>query len=138
MLPAAILALQQNDIGFAEAQLKHYLSLPVSDKSYAYYYLGQIAEDDGRRTRRSRFTAMSASVSSICRRNCAGHVSWPRKARLDEARKLLSSAKTATPEERIQLTIAEATLLRDAKKTQAAFDLLDSLLARHPMTSTFV
>lgn len=132
VLPAAILALQQNDIGFAEAQLKHYLSLPVSDKSYAYYYLGQIAEDDGRKDEAiahyGHVGVGEQYLPALLRR--AQLVAA--QGRLDEARKLLSSTKTATPEERIQLTIAEATLLRDAKKTQAAFDLLDALLARHP------
>ena len=36
------------------------------------------------------------------------------------------------PEERIQLQIAEAGLLREAKQTQAAFDLLDEALTAQP------
>ena len=46
--PVAVLALQQNDIALAEAQLKHFVTLDVTDKSFAYYYLGQMAEDGKR------------------------------------------------------------------------------------------
>lgn len=52
--------------------------------------------------------------------------------RFEEARWQLSSARTTAPEERIQLAIAEAGLLRDAKQLQAAFDLLDGLLTKNP------
>ena len=53
-------------------------------------------------------------------------------ALLDAARSQLKQASTATPEERIQLLIAEAALLRDAKQTQAALDLLEQALSKDP------
>jgi Flp pilus assembly protein TadD len=130
--PVAILALQQNDRALAEAQFKHFLTLSVPDKNFAYYYLGQIAEEDKRST---EALAYYKSVSS-------GEQYLPaqlRRARLladlgqlDAARKQLREAKTGTPEERIRLVIAEAGLVRDAKQTQAAFDLLEKALAAQP------
>ena len=132
VFPVAMLALQFKDLEQAEARLRYFLTLPGANKNPALYYLGQIAEDSGRT---AEAMSLYASVSS-------GEHYVPaqlRRARLlfdlgrfEEARWQLSSAKTTTPEERIQLAIAEAGLLRDAKQPQAAFDLLDGLLAKHP------
>ncbi len=132
LYPAAILALQQNDRILAEARLKHLVTLDIPDKSLAYYYLGQIAEEDKR----------SAEALSHYARVGAGEHYLPAQLRsarlladqgqLDAARKQLGSAKPGTPEERVQLVIAEAGLLREARQTQAAFDLLDQALTGQP------
>ncbi|MEI7431043.1 MAG: tetratricopeptide repeat protein [Betaproteobacteria bacterium] len=132
VFPVAILALQQNDRVLAEAQFKHFLSLPVIDKNYAYFYLGEIAEDA---KRIDEALAYYAQVSG-------GEQYLPaqiRRARLlvdqgkpDEARKQLSLAKGGSAEDKIQLAIAHAALLRDAKRPQEAFDQLEPLLAKQP------
>ncbi len=132
VFPVAILALQQNDKALAETQFKHFLTLPVADKNFANYYLGQIAEEG------KRFDEALDYYTRVT----SGEQYLPaqfRRARLlveqgkpDSARSVLRAAKGATPEERIQLAIAEAALLRDARQPQAAFDLLEPLLASEP------
>ena len=130
--PVAILALQQNNLDLAEAQLRHLLSLDMKDKSVAYYYLGQIAEE---RQRNDEALAYYAAVSSgeryLPSRIRSAHI-LAAQGRLEQARKQISETAYSTPEERIQLAIAEAGLLRDANQTQAAFTLLDQMLSTQP------
>ena len=130
--PVAILALQQNNLELAEAQLRHLLSLDMKDKSVAYYYLGQIAEE---RQRNDEALAYYAAVSSgeryLPSRIRSAHI-LAAQGRLEQARKQISESAYSTPDERIQLAIAEAGLLRDANQTQAAFALLDQMLSTQP------
>ena len=54
------------------------------------------------------------------------------QGKMEQARAVLKNAKTEKEEERVQMSIAEAGLLREANRPQEAFDLLDSLLAEQP------
>jgi tetratricopeptide (TPR) repeat protein len=130
--PVAMLALQQNDTALAEAQLRHLLTLNIPDKSLAYYFLGQIAEEGKRSDEALAHYALVGAgdryLAALMRRASI----LADQGKLDLARKLFSEAKVVKPEERIQLAIAEAGLLREAKQAQAAFDLLDQLLSGQP------
>lgn len=127
----ALLALQFNDRALAETQLKRFVTFQGPDHSTANFYLGQIAEEDARR---DEAIARYAQVQS-------GEQYLPAKlrqarllselGRLEEARALLASIKTKTPEERIQLIIGEAALLREAGKVQEALDFLERQLAEN-------
>ena len=130
--PVAVLALQQNDIVLAEAQLKHFVTLDVSDKSFAYYYLGQIAED-GKRIDEAlaNYALVGAGEQYVSAQIRRAHL-LADQGKLDLARQTLSEAKARTPEERTRLAIGEAGLLREAKQTETAFNLLDQLLAKQP------
>ena len=130
--PVAILALRQNDLDFAETQLEHLLTLNVADKSYAYFFLGQIAEERKRKEAAlSWYAQIDGGERYLAARIRSAHL-LAGEGRLDEARKLLDTAKTSSTEERIQMLIAEAALLRGAKQTEAAYSLLDSALHQHP------
>jgi tetratricopeptide (TPR) repeat protein len=130
--PVAILALQQNDRALAEAQLKHFLTLRVADKNYAYYYLGQIAEDSNRSVEALGYYASVSGGEQYLPAQSRRARILVAQGKLDEARKILAEAAINSEEERIQLLVAEAALLRDAKQPQAAFDLLDKALAARP------
>lgn len=130
--PVAILALQQNDTALAESQFKHLLTLDIPDKSIAYYYLGQIAENSKRSEEALAYYALVGAGEQYLPAQLRRAQILVDQGQLDAARKQLSGARAATPEERIQLAIAEATLLRDAKQAQEAFDLLEKILATHP------
>lgn len=130
--PVAILALQQNDIVLAEAQLKHFVTLEVTDKSVAYYYLGQIAEDTKRLDEAiAQYAMVGAGEHYIPAQVRRAHL-LADQGKLEMARRTLQDAKYRTPEERVRLVIAEAGLLREAKQTQAGFDLLDKQLTAQP------
>lgn len=130
--PVAILALQQNDIPLAEAQLKHLLTLDFPEKSVAHYYLAQIAEEAKRPVDAlDSYAKVASGEQYLPAQLRIAHI-LREEGKLDEARRHLREAKTKKPQERVQLSIAEAQLLRDAKQTQEAFDLLDGLLAKQP------
>jgi tetratricopeptide (TPR) repeat protein len=129
----AVLALQFDDKVLAEAQLKHFVALDnVPDRSAAYYYLGQIAEEDKR---------IDEALSRYAQVVSGEHYlpAQMRRARLlfeqgkpDEARALLRSVRTDKSEERVQMQIAEAALLREAGRVQEAFDFLELKLTENP------
>ena len=128
----ALLALQQNDFVLAERLLKKMLTLDIPDKNPINYYLGQIAEEGKHNDEALAYYAKVGAgehyFSALFR---SAHV-LASQGQLEAARKLLSETKTATPEEEVQVAITEASLLREAKQPQAAFELLDQLLAKQP------
>ena len=132
VFPVAMLALQHQDLALAETQLKHFLNLPFANKDPACFYLGQIAEESQRTAEAMSWYAQVSSGEHYVSAQIRRARLLVDLGRFEEARWQLSSAKANSPEERIQLSIAEAGLLRDAKQTQAAFELLDSLLTKNP------
>lgn len=130
--PVAILALQLDDKTLAETQLKRFVTLKVQDRNPAYYYLGQIAEDDKRSDEALAYYAQVVSgehyLSAQTRRAHLLAV----QGNVDQGRELLRNARTDKPDERVQLQIAEAALLREANRVQEAFDYLESLVAEQP------
>ncbi len=130
--PVALLALQQNDLAVAEAQFNRLLTLDIPDKSIAYYYLAQIAEEKGKLDEALGLYAKVESGDQMIQARMRSAQILAGQGKLDEARKLLSEASTGSEEQSIQFAIAEAALLRKAKQPQAAFDLLDARLENLP------
>ncbi len=130
--PVAILALQQNDKTLAETQLKHLLTLKVQDKNPAYYYLGQLAED-AQRTEEAldRYTQVLSGEHYLPAQMRRARL-LAGQGKMEQASAVLRKAKTEKEEERVLMSVTEAGLLREANRTQEAFDLLESLLAEQP------
>ena len=130
--PAAMLALQQNDTALGESLLKHLLTLSFPDKNLAYYYLGQIAEDGKRSDEAIAYYAQVGAGEQYVPAQVRRSRLIAAQGQFDVARAGLRAAQAATPEARIQLLIAEAALLREVKRVQEAYDLLDQALAGEP------
>lgn len=130
--PSAMLALQQNDKAYAETQLQHLLTLEIPDKSIAYYYLGQLAEEDKRNDEALRNYAMVGVGEQYLMARMRAARLLADQGQLEQGRLLLSSAATRSDDERVSFLIAEAGLLRDAKQVQAAFYFLEKALADRP------
>ncbi|WP_294252955.1 tetratricopeptide repeat protein [Propionivibrio sp.] len=130
--PAAILALQQNESALAETRFKHLVTLGIPDKSLAYYYLGQIAEADKRSAEALSYYAMVGAGEQFIPAHLRSARLLAEQGQLDLARVQLREVKGATPEDRIQLLIAEAGLLREAKQEQKAYNVLDEALTAQP------
>ena len=130
--PVAILALQENDTALAEKQLKHLLTLDFQNKSAAHYYLGQIAEEGKRPDEAMADYRQVGPGEDYLPAQIRSAAIVARSGKLDEAREQLRAAADNQPQLRVQLTIAEAALLRDAKQTEAALELLDRELATQP------
>lgn len=128
----AILALQQDDRTLAETQLKHFVSLKGPEKSPAYYYLGQIAEDSSRNDEALSYYTQVVSGEHYLSAQIRRARLLAQQGQLDGGRDVLRNAKTDNAEQRVQLYVAEAALLREAKRPREAFDLLESRLAEQP------
>jgi tetratricopeptide (TPR) repeat protein len=133
-MAVALLAMQANDYDAAETQLKRVLELDSKDPDVARFYLGQLNEerkrpDDALKwysavTQGEQFIPAQARYANIL----------AKQGKLPEARKHLQQATAHNPQQRVQLTQAEAQLLRDANAYQEAFDVLGQALAQMPDT----
>ncbi len=132
VFPVAILALQENDKTLAEMQLKHLVTLDIPDKSAAYFYLGQLAEEGKRADEAlANYRQVGPGEHYLpAQIRSAGILN--NQGRLDEASRQLRDAAARNPSLRVQLSIAEAALLRDAKQTETALVLLDQELGTQP------
>jgi len=130
----ALLAMQASDYDAAQTQLQRVLEMDYKDPDLARYYLGQINEE------RKRFDEALKWYSSVAQgeqyvnaqARYAGILA--KQGKLPEARQYLQQAGANSSEQRVQLTQAEAQLLRDASEYQAAFDLLGQALEKTPNT----
>ena len=130
--PVAILALQENDKVLAEAQLKHLVTLDIPDKSAPYYYLGQVAEENRQEAEALAYYRQVGPGEHYLPAQMRSAAIIAQQGKLDEARSLLRDAAARDPQLRVQLVIAEAALLRDAKQTEAALQLLEEDLKEQP------
>ena len=128
----AVLSMQLEDWPGAEANLKRLLDLGYADRNSVRFYLGQVTEEQkrfpealqwyGEVTRSEQF--MPAQIRSAQVMSKQGD--------LDGARKYLQNVSAANSEQRAQLIIAEAQLLRDANRPKEAFDVLEHGLGQLP------
>ena len=140
LYPAAILALQQNDKARAETYLKHMISLDISDKNSAYFYLGKLAEDKGSGNvlppeliqEATRYYTSVVSGEHYLDAQIRKARLLSLSGRLDLARRHLSGIKTKSNEERIRLAIVEAGMLREADDAEGAFKFLESVFIANP------
>ncbi len=127
-----ILSLQLQDYAMAEENFRKLIDSDYGEANTARLYLGQIAEE------RKQFDAALSFYGQVTQ----GDQYLPaqlriaqvlsRQGKLDEGRRHLRQSQTATPEDRMQLLVAEAQLLREAGQVQAAYDLLESHLQTQP------
>jgi len=126
-----LLAAQLKDYPTAEANLKRLLDLGFRDPNAVRFTLGQIAEEQ------KDWSAATDWYLSIqrgeqylpSRLRTAGVMA--KQGKLAEARAFLS-ALNASGEQRVQLLIAEAQLLREANQHREAFELLGKALEAQP------
>jgi tetratricopeptide (TPR) repeat protein len=98
----------------------------------AYLYLAQIAEDDKQfPTALEWLRKIDAGEEFLTARVREAFV-LSKMQRLDEARKLLRTVSVQTADEKTQLILAEAQLLRDAKRHDESYKLLSQALAVAP------
>jgi tetratricopeptide (TPR) repeat protein len=124
--------MQANDFDAAETQLTRVLELNYKDPDLARFYLGQLNEE------RKRFDEALKWYSTVTQGEqfIPAHARYAgilaRQGKLPEARRHLQEASARDPQQRVQLTQAEAQLLRDANAYQEAFDVLGQALAKMP------
>ncbi|MGB5082613.1 MAG: tetratricopeptide repeat protein [Burkholderiales bacterium] len=128
----ALLSLQLKDYDAAEKYLKSLLNGRYRDKDAVRLYLGQVAEE------RKDFAQALRRYGEVGEGEhyVQGQIRYAqvlsRQGKLGEARARLQQAAAADSQQRVQLTLAEAQLLREANRPREAFDLVGRALDRLP------
>ena len=127
-----LLALQVKDFAAAEANLKRLLELNYRDPNAVRFTLGQIAEErKDAAAAQAWFAQVTPGEHYLPARLRYAQI-LARQGKLDDARAYLrGTGETGNPQQ-VQLTIAEAQLLREANRHGEAFSLLGKALEGQP------
>jgi len=128
----ALLSLQLKDYDAAEKYLKSLIESPYRDKDGVRLYLGQVAEERKNLPEALRWYGEVGEGEQYVQAQIRYAQVLARQGKLDEARGRLQQAAAKTGQERVQLILAEAQLLRDANQPKTAFDLVGQALDRVP------
>jgi tetratricopeptide (TPR) repeat protein len=128
----ALLSLQLKDYDSAERYLKGLLATNYRDKDGVRLYLGQVAEERKDLPQALKWYGEVGEGEQYVQAQIRYAQVLARQGKLDEARARLQDAAAKNSQQRIQLTLAEAQLLRDANQPKAAFDLVGRALDRVP------
>lgn len=127
-----LLSMQMRDYDMAETQLKRLLDMNYAESNLVRTYLGQIAEE------RKDLKAAAAWYADVT----PGAQYMPAQARaaqltarlgdFDGARAILHKVRPADEAAQVQLIVAEANLLHEAKRDEEAYVFLDKALQGRP------
>ncbi|HET7765495.1 MAG TPA: tetratricopeptide repeat protein [Burkholderiales bacterium] len=128
----AVLSLQLKDYDAAEKYLRGLLNTQYRDKDGVRLYLGQVAEERKNLPEALKWYGQVGEGEQYVQAQIRYAQVLAKQGKLDDARAHLHQAAATNPQERIQLVLAEAQLLRDANQPKAAFDLVGQALDRVP------
>ncbi|MEO8386055.1 MAG: tetratricopeptide repeat protein [Betaproteobacteria bacterium] len=134
----ALLSQQLDDYADAEAQLKRVLELKPGDANPVYFNLGTIADAQKRPADAIAWYRQVKGGDYFVGAQLKTADIIAKRDGMSAGRKYLQEAQanqTDAPETRIQLILAEAQLLRDAKAFKDAFDALSEAIRNNPDTS---
>ncbi|MCX7890987.1 MAG: tetratricopeptide repeat protein [Burkholderiales bacterium] len=127
----AVLSMQLEDWPLAEANLKRLLELPVRDRNTVLLYLGQVAEAQKHYDEALRWLRQVGGEQAFRAQIQQAQV-LAKRGDVAAARQLLQKADATRNEQRVQLILAEAQILRDANQPQEAFLVVERGLDRLP------
>jgi len=126
------LSLQLQDYAQAEANFKRLLTLDYHDKDTVRLYLGQIAEEQKNYPEALRWYGEVTSGDLYLQAQIRYALVLDKQGNLDAARAYLHHVEADSNEARVQLLLAEAQMLRAAKRPREAFDLIGRALKKMP------
>ncbi|HUQ25848.1 MAG TPA: tetratricopeptide repeat protein [Burkholderiales bacterium] len=127
-----VLAFQLKEYSVAEDSLKRVLGMRYRDPDAVRYLLGQVAEEQKRWPQAIQWYEQIQDGDHALNARLRTAGAMAKQGKLEDARKFLQQVATDSPAEEVQLTVAEAQLLRDANRHGDAFKLLGEALARQP------
>lgn len=127
-----LLSMQLNDYAAAESYFKEALEFGPKDPARIMLYLGQLNEERKNYAEAAQWYGSVPQGESFIQAQIRLAGVTAKTGRLAEARKHLSQLNVSDKDQRVQLIIAEAQLLRDNKAHQQAFDLLTQALQKYP------
>jgi len=127
-----LLSLQLEDYALAESSFRRLLELGFRDRALVQLYLGQIAEDQKRYAEaldwyRQVGRGEHAMTALIRQANVIA-----KQGDVAAARALLHDTSASSAQQRVQLILAEAQLLREANQSREAFELVEKSLETMP------
>ena len=127
-----LLALDAKDYASAESSLTRLLSQQPRDPNLVYLYLGQVAEEQ------KKFAEARASYGKVGRgdqyfaaQNRIART-FAREGKVADGRAHLQSVVATSNDQRVQIILAEAQMLREANQNRSAFEVLEKGLERLP------
>jgi tetratricopeptide (TPR) repeat protein len=131
-LASGLLALQMSDLNEAERLLLRARELNYKEPETTSYYLGQIAEERAQYDRAQEYyrSVNEGEFLIPARSRQAGILA--REGKLAEARTLLTQTPAVNDAQRIELSEAEAGLLRDARDYEGVYKVLSDALGKFP------
>ncbi len=127
-----LLAMQAKEYALAETNFKRLLDLGYRDADAVRFALGQLAEERKDWPQALEwYRAVQRGDQLLMARLRAANV-LAKQGKLEEGRALLREGAAGSQQQRIQLLIAEAQLLRESNRNREAFELLGGALEKEP------
>ncbi|HEU0282807.1 MAG TPA: tetratricopeptide repeat protein [Gallionella sp.] len=128
----ALISLQLNDLQDAEAQLRQALIKGKKDQDTVQHYLGQLSEaKENEDEAIAHYREVKGGEHQFAARLRVAYL-LSKRGKLDEAREYLQQTQAANNQQRVQLVLIEAQLLREAKRLDDAYQVLQQGLAKLP------
>jgi tetratricopeptide (TPR) repeat protein len=127
-----LLAFQLKDYPVAEENMKRLLGLKYRDPNGVRFVLGQIAEEQKQWPEAIKWYESVADGDQVIPARVRTAGAMAKQGKVDAARAFLQRVGAEFPDERVQLTVAEAQLLRDANRNRDAYDILGEALKQDP------
>lgn len=127
-----LLAMQTKDYDVAEKFLKQALTGRYRDEAMVRMYLGQLSEERGRYEEAAIWYVSVGQGEQYIPAQIRRAAVLAKQGKLAEARAHLKQIVVQSNQQRVQVVVAEAQLLRDAKAYAEAFELLGKALEKLP------
>jgi tetratricopeptide (TPR) repeat protein len=128
----ALISLQLNDFKSAETELKQALSKGKKEQDTVQYYLGQLSEAKKNEVEAIAYYREVKGGEYLMAAQIRAAYLLSKHGQLAEARKLLQQAQAIDNQQRVQLVMVEAQLLREANQFDEAYQVLNQTLEKLP------
>ena len=128
----ALISLQLNDLQNAEIQLKQALSKGKKEQDTVQFYLGQLSEAKKSEEEAIAYYREVKGGEYLMAAQIRIAYLLSKRGQLAEARQLLQQARATDNQQRAQLVMVEAQLLREAHQFDEAYQVLNQALAKLP------
>ncbi|HTN94809.1 MAG TPA: tetratricopeptide repeat protein [Gallionella sp.] len=128
----ALISLQMNDLKSAEIQLKQLLDKGKKDPDTVQFYLGQLSEAKKNEDEAISYYRQVKDGEYLFPAQIRIAYLLSKRGQLAEALQVLQQARTADDQQRAQLAMVEAQLLREANQFDQAYKVLSQALEKQP------
>src|SRR5262245_9706676 len=128
----AVLSMQLEDWAGAEGHLTRLLELGYRDRNAVRFYLGQVAEEQKHFPEAMKWYAEVTRGEQYMPAQIRTAQVISKQGDLAGAREFLRQVNATTNQQRVQLFLAEAQLLRDANQPKEAFEVVEHALDKLP------